>query len=363
MKTALILTTINVPKVLELYRAHSEDVRFFVAMDKKTPDAAFEFCNKMDNCEALSEHGRYYKCSELIGWNTIARRNIAMLEALKWGADQIVVVDDDNYPIDSNYFGAFESALYCPFDGIQATSESGWFDVGTLLDPVAPHRGFPHVKKSPGVFTHRVGAKVGVAAGICLGDPDIDARTRIVSAPIVHRVSELLRAGIVVDPAGERRIELAYDDSPEPWGRAAIPTHRATSRGTWTVYNSQNTSIIRELAPAFFMFPQYRRFDDILASLTVQRLMREKGYVTHFGTPFVFQQRNKHDLLKDLAAEQWGSEHILDFAAWLDGFVFTGKERVTDQLRIMYHNPASWMPKGITELMAAWCDDCDSVMR
>ena len=91
----------------------------------------------------------------------------------------------------------------------------------------------------------------------------------LLGRPIVHRVSELLRAGIVVNP-----------------------------KTTHTVFNSQNTAVIRELAPAFFMVPQWGRYDDIFASLMVQRLMRERGLVTHFGQPFVWQQRNAHDLLK-----------------------------------------------------------------
>jgi hypothetical protein len=369
MRTALITTTINIPKVLELYRAHSEDVRFFVAMDKKTPTAAFELCNGMENCEALSEHGHYWKCSELIGWNTIARRNIAMLEALKWGADIIVTIDDDNIPLNGHYFWSFESAIENGFAGIQASSESGWFDVGQLLDPIAPHRGFPHVKASTPTYSYCTQRKVGVAAGICLGDPDISATTRIARAPVVHRVSELLRAGIVVDPAGPRAVDRVTMEAGvvERVGvteRAMLPMVRMTNRGCWTVFNSQNTAIIRELAPAFFMVPQWGRYDDIYGSLLVQRLMRERGYVTHFGQPFVWQQRNRHDLLRDLRAEQFGSERILDFAQWLDGFVFTGKEKVTDCFRIIFHNLPDWMPdrSKIEEMLFAWCSDVDSVL-
>jgi hypothetical protein len=362
MKTALITTTINVPKVLELYRAHSEDVRFFVAFDNKTPKAAYEYLYEFPNCEVLERCvDSYWNCSELIGWNTIARRNIAMLEALKWGADIIVTIDDDNIPVSWDYFGIFKYTIDTSWFGIQASSESGWFDVGTLLDPIAPHRGFPHVKASAPTYSHCPQRKVGVAAGICLGDPDISAVTRIAAHPTVHRVSELLRAGIIVDPAGERRIELTTSRSEHPEYPFTEMAYRGTNRGTWTVFNSQNTAIIRELAPAFFMIPQLGRYDDIFASLVLQRVMRERGYVVHFGPPFVWQQRNQHDLLKDLRAEQFGAERILDFAQWLDGFVFSGNERVTDQMKIMFTNLPDWMPERgkIQELVLAWCEDCD----
>lgn len=376
MKTALITTTINIPKVLELYRAHSADVRFFVAMDKKTPAEAYDFVASTGNSICVGLGSRDYKCDELIGWNTIARRNIAMLEALKWGADTIITIDDDNIPLTPFYFEAFQRALHwrrvpdpqfgsIEFNGIQASSESGWFDVGQLLDPIAPHRGFPHVKASTPTYSHCTQRKVGVAAGICLGDPDISAVTRIANQPIVHRVSELLRAGIIVDPAGERQIDRITITNSGPYEGTTLPVVRMTNRGCWTVFNSQNIAIIRELAPAFFMVPQWGRYDDIFASLIVQRLMRERDFIVHFGQPFIWQQRNEHDLLRDLQAEQFGAERILDFSTWLDGFSFSGKEKVTDQMRVMFTNLPDWMPERgkIQETVLAFADDCDEVMK
>jgi len=55
-----------------------------------------------------------YKCSELLGWNTITRRNIALLEALRWGADVIITVDDDNIPLSSTYFHDFANLFIAP---------------------------------------------------------------------------------------------------------------------------------------------------------------------------------------------------------------------------------------------------------
>jgi hypothetical protein len=170
-----------------------------------------------------------------------------------------------------------------------------------------------------------------VAAGICLGDPDVSASTRIARSPIAHRVSEVLRAGIVVDP-----------------------------RRTHTVFNSQNTSVIRELAPCFLMVPSYGRYDDIFASLVAQRVMRERGLFTHFGMPFAWQTRNPHNLLADLRAEQWGAEHILEFSAWLDGFL--GVHDVVGFLRVMATNLPKFIPSGTQELWLAWLSDVEKVL-
>ena len=51
MNTALVTTTINVPKVLSLYRRLDRDVRFFVAGDLKTPAETIEFCHELGKCQ------------------------------------------------------------------------------------------------------------------------------------------------------------------------------------------------------------------------------------------------------------------------------------------------------------------------
>lgn len=306
MKTALITTTINVPTVLALYRKLGPDVAFFVAVDKKTPDAAMDFLHELPDTQICQ--GDKYKCSELIGWNCIQRRNIALLEAVKWGAEIIVTIDDDNVSLERTYFHWSLALLgLASATTIKTSSLSGWFDPGCLLVPQTKHRGFPISIKSEPIFESVVDAKIGVAAGLCLGDPDIDAVTRIALNPTIHSVSELGRAGVVVDP------------------------------NTKTVFNSQNTAFIRELAPAMFMMPGVGRYDDIYASLICQRVMRERDLHVHFGQPFIWQQRNKHNLISDLRAEIDGMEHAQELGDWLTQHKFETKDTsVSAQVREIY---------------------------
>src|SRR5229473_8346698 len=214
MKIALCTTTIHVPHALKLLRKCSDDVRFFVAMDKKTPNAAFEFVNDMEDIGAgaiaINEHGHSWKCSEAIGWNTLARRNIAFLEALKWGADVIYSWDNDNIPVDLDHFTHFEYWLH---SGIKVTgtdtlrARSGgavdnerWFDPGSLLIPATRHRGFPHDKPVSKLASSVTDAMIGIAAGLVIGDPDIDAATRMEHRPDISSVHILGSTGAVVDP-------------------------------------------------------------------------------------------------------------------------------------------------------------------
>lgn len=337
MKTALITTTINLPHVLSLYRKCSDDVAFFVTGDRKSHVDAAQFCQSIPNCEYFSQERQDtldWKCGTLLGWNTLARRNIALLEALKSGAEIIVTIDDDNLPMDLTYFDHFEFALSWPFNGIMASSHTGWFDVGQLLRPVARHRGFPiDVNANHATYHAITDQKVGVAAGICLGDPDISAVDRISQAPIVHETSLLLKSGIVVD--GTR----------------------------WTVFNSQNTAFLRQFAPAMMMWPHTGRFDDIFASLVTQRIMRETNHVVHFGQPFVWQQRNLHDLVSDLKAEIVGMERIVQFSHFLEDLELRSTDVIANLRTLYAHLPSmSWLPAIIHDAGMAWLDDCEKVL-
>ncbi len=327
MKTALITTTVNVPTVLQLYRKLDPDVRFFVALERGKYDALPEFVESIPNAAWCVEGN--YSCSGLIGWNTIARRNIALLEALKWGADVIVSIDDDNIPLPFffwNYQVLFQDNFL--FDGIKVSAK--WFNssMGHVVQRGYPQHTGPYESRCVPVTD----AKIGVAQGIILGDPDTSAIDRISQHPEVHQVSELLRAGIVTDP-----------------------------RETYAPLNSQNICFIRELAPCFLMVPSYGRYDDIYASLVAQRIMRERALFVHYGQPFVWQSRNQHDPLKDLRAEQWGAEHIIEFASWLDGFL--GQHDVIGMLKVMATNLPEFIPSGTQELWLAWLSDCEAVMK
>lgn len=325
--------------MLELYRAHDENVRFFVAGDRKTPVACSHFLDTVENTFYIHPaRQEEWKCSELIGWNCIQRRNIALLEALRWGADVVVSIDDDNFPIKNYFKNAYQMDGKHPYAGLKASSPDGWFDVGKMLSPSASQRGFPIDKNAQPWFEPVVGARIGVCSGICMGDPDIGAATRIVNAPIVHNCSELLHVGFVVDP-----------------------------HDCWTIFNSQNVAILRELAPAFFMMPGVGRMDDIYASLIVQKVMQERGLVVHHGPPKVWQSRNKHDLVSDLEAELNGMRNIGRFGRFLDSIVLPGGS-VIDKVRAIYQSfdsiPNSYdlVPKQAVEAALAFLDDAERLM-
>ncbi len=337
MKIALCTTTIHIPHALKLMRKCSEDVRFFVAGDRKTPKEAYEFVLSLDTNTSvcLPESGHAWKCSEAIGWNTLARRNIAFLEALKWGADVIYSWDDDNLCVDLDHFSHLEVLGGMLYDGIKVTGTNGWhpwFDPGQLLIPLTRHRGYPYDKPLSKLASSVTNARVGLAAGLVIGDPDIDATTRMEHRPDIGAVHILGSTGVVVDPH------------------------------TWTVFNSQNTAVIRELMPAWFMMPGVGRHDDIYASLIVQRVARERDLHVHFGPPFTYQQRNAHDLVKDLRAEIDGMENVRKMADLLDHIVLPGKSVIADTRIVYLAMQGSFIPQESIRAALYWLDDCEGVL-
>ena len=281
--------------------------------------------------------GENWKCSSAIGFDTLARRNIAFLEALKWGADVIYSWDNDNLPVDPHLFSQIDWMFSDPnlWSGIKVTGTDGWFDPGQLLIPPTRHRGFPYDKPVSKTAYPVTGAKVGVAAELVIGDPDCDAVTRMEHRPDIGSVHILGSTGVVVDPH------------------------------TWTVFNSQNTAVIRELIPSWFMMPGVGRHDDIYASLIVQRVARERGYHTHFGPPFTYQQRNDHNLVTDLRKEIDGMENVRTLAGVLDVIKLAGKSVVGDT-RLIYETLLSCcttlVPPAACKAALLWLEDVESVL-
>jgi hypothetical protein len=340
VKIALITTTIYVPRVLELYRAIGPDVRIIVTGDRKTPHAETRaFVTRLGNAQYYSDTDQEklgYRSSELIGWNKIMRRNIALLEAIREGAEIIVSIDDDNTPLDERYFADFERTLTTPYHGVAASAGSGWFNIGEFFQPPFYHRGFPYERRGTDLGLRMdplVGGTIGVAAGLWLGDPDIDAMERITNRPRALNTSDVVRAGIAV------------------------------ASGCWTPFNTQNTAFVRELAPLIMVLVGVGRYDDIWASYILQRIAMEAGKLVHFGRPLVWQDRNVHNLWTNLKDEIYGMEHTPRFCADLRA-ARLGSGAPLEKLARLYEHLSGldYLPPIVCELGRAWCRDVEKVL-
>ena len=113
-KMTLVVTTINVPRLLEDYAknferfGHLDHASVLIIGDRKTPHGAVADLAanlRLGGLDAryidLAEQDRYLdrfpRLKPLIPFNSDNRRNIGYLMAAELGAEIIVAVDDDNY--------------------------------------------------------------------------------------------------------------------------------------------------------------------------------------------------------------------------------------------------------------------------
>jgi len=158
-------------------------------------------------------------------------------------------------------------------------SDSGWFNPGEFLVPKVHHRGFPYELRHQDLklsFRPQSDVRIGIASGLWLGDPDIDAMERIINRPVISHIADLMRHGV------------------------------ALSRDCLSPVNSQNTGYLSCVAPLMMVLTGVGRFDDVWGSYMAQRVLVDSPYRVHFGPPIVRQERNPQDPWNNLRDELFG---------------------------------------------------------
>ena len=273
MKKFIISTTINPPTEAIKKFDNLKDWNLIVSGDLKTPPNY-----KLKNGIYISPKDQEKiskKLSNLIGWNCIQRRNFAMIMAYKQGADIIATIDDDNIP-----FANWGKNLLIE----KKVKAKKYITKEDAFDPISVtnykhlwHRGFPLQilkNKNKRKDSKNINSNFDVQADFWNGDPDIDAICRMEHAP-----------------------ECKFQTSVFPF-----------TSNKMSPFNSQNTYLKRKVMEHYFLFPHIGRMDDIWASYYVEA----KGFKVLYNKPSVYQQRNVHDLTKDMKKEYIGYENNLN---------------------------------------------------
>ena len=306
MELAIVTTTINVPTLFEGYcRDFAEHKRkginFIVIADKKTPPAARTYCEQlqatygysfeyMDVEDQVSYLKRFPELDAYLPYNSVQRRNIGMLRAYEIGAQAILTVDDDNFVLEPDllqYHLKVGQRVELP----ALSSSNQWLDPCQFLTATPQmafyHRGFPMAQRwQPTETTESTRtARVIVNVGMWVGDPDVDAWVRL-TVPL-----EAIR-----------------------WNKS---NNFTLAPGTWAPFNSQQTTLARDLIPAYFLNPNAGRYDDIWASFIVHRFAEHFDDAISYGSPVVshLQKRSLASLWHDLGDERMGvllNTHFID---------------------------------------------------
>jgi len=266
----IVTTTISSPtKAIDLF-SKKKDWNLIVVGDLKTPHGDYQ------NIDCIYLHpdtqqSNYPDLSNIIGWNTIQRRNIGFIEAYKRGAQIVATVDDDNIPYDD-----WGSDLYVG----KTINVSCYSNDGEVFDPLSIvgevwHRGFPPqlLDKRNVHYDGETKRRVLVQADLWDGDPDVDAIARLVYRP-----------------------KVKYD------------IQKPYCSNTIAPFNSQNTFLAREILPYYAVFPFVGRMCDIWGGLFLQTLFPN---CVVYNRASVFHDRHIHNLIADMEGEMIGYKKTL----------------------------------------------------
>tara|TARA_A100000164_G_scaffold369674_1_gene394635 strand:- start:281 stop:1204 length:924 start_codon:yes stop_codon:yes gene_type:complete len=263
-------TTINKPTDALRKFSKMKNFKLIVALDKNSKK--FHLNNTIVLTTRLQEK-KWPKLSKLIGWNCVARRNFAILEAFQRGADVIALVDDDNIPL--NNWGKKIFIDKTIKTKLIKTNKKIFDPIGYAGYKNLWHRGFPleMINARKYFSDQKMNIVPKVQASFWNGDPDVDAIARILYKP-----------------------NCKFDKKKFPFYSNKI-----------SPFNSQNTFISRDILPDYFLFPGIGRMEDIWASYYVS----SKKYKIIYSEPTVVQKRNKHNLIQDFKDEYLGYAYNL----------------------------------------------------
>lgn len=263
-------------------------VKFVISGDKKSSafdTDAFECDVKYLN---IQDQGKY-KCSEPMGWNKIMRRNTALLRAIESKPDFILIIDDDNVPQD-DYFDVWYQTITnsvgkiaVPKDGQSTDCWHNYLKTSDADIEIYP-RGYPvefrYMDSTEVVAAEAniANEKIGLYQGISLGDPDIDAITRIVYPKPISDVKE-----------------IGY-----------------CCKNVWSPYNTQNTMFAKAIFPLAFVWPHCGRYDDIYSSFAWQQFLFNNDMYAYVGQVINTQDRGHRDILKDFNNEVEGYNNAVN---------------------------------------------------
>jgi len=299
-KTAIISTSIRVPQMLEDYCKNAikfghKDVEMIMIGDRKTPPEARQFCERLTSDYGIKVHyleveeqeealKDFPRLKEIVPYNSACRKILGMLIGYLQGFENLIMVDDDNFVTDEDFF------KYHDIAGSNAElplikSPSGWFNVCEYLieENNIPfyYRGLPWSQRKKEKIAREIKkdkAHVIVNSGFWLDDPDIDASSRLFWPICVTGMKKDLGDNFGLFP------------------------------GTWCPFNNQNTAMHREVLPAYFTPHNAKRFSDLWPAYVVDCIASHLNHVISYGHPFVSQVRNPHNYWQDIDDEKVGAQ-------------------------------------------------------
>ena len=291
------------------------------------------------------------------------RRNVGYLMALRDGGDILISIDDDNLPIAGSPFFENHAQVGLELELKEVAGKRSWFNVGCLLDTKTARgealtiypRGFPYRERMidhSSVCGQEVTGICGANLGLWLGDPDVDAPTRLTTRCV-----------------SSMKDDCAY----------------FVAGGQRTPISSQNCAFVREATCAAYYWRmgssqgiRMGRYGDMFGGYCMQLCLEAAGYRLRVGSPFVEQRRNEHDLMGDLLQEIPGMVILEDLCRVLEQPLSRTRDmgaaylELSDVLlswakikktRVLWELELESYFTEIAEVMHAWVEACAELER
>jgi len=331
-KVCVVVTSIAKPnKSLEnLARGCSERGYDFVVIGDEASPSEFV----IDGCDFYSldrQRQTDSRFAQLCPRRNYARKNIGYLLSVLNGASVIVETDDDNIPYEQFWIQKQR------IQSVPVVEDAGWVNVYRYFSEhdIWP-RGFPLEQIHGRVPAHESlklrDVDCPIQQGLVDDNPDVDAIYRLV-LPLPRSFRK------------DRRVALG--------------------KGSWCPFNSQNTVWWRDAFMLLYL-PSYCSFrmSDIWRSFIAQRIAWLNGWGILFGEPTVRQERNVHNLLRDLEDEIPGYLHNRRICEALEALVLeAGIGKIGGNLKVCYEKLVGMSLIGREELrlLDAWLEDIEQL--
>jgi hypothetical protein len=327
-KTALIVTSIAPPNAVLQTLAHGclqHDIDFIVIGDVASPtDFKLEGCRFYGLAE---QHELGLKFALKCPTKHYARKNIGYLLAMRDHVSVIIETDDDNHPNPEFWEERTRS------QAVKTVSNAGWVNVYRYFTEanIWP-RGLPLDRIQTPLPAYESldqrNVDCPIQQGLADENPDVDAIYRL-ALPLPQSFRK------------DRRVALGA--------------------GSWSPFNSQNTTWWREAFPLLYL-PAHCSFrmTDIWRSFIAQRIGWANDWGILFHEPTVWQERNEHNLMRDFRDEVPGYLNNSAISEVLDKLSLpSGADQINDNLLRCYEELIRMELVGREELdlVEAWIED------
>tara|TARA_B100001287_G_scaffold269234_1_gene266463 strand:+ start:3545 stop:4735 length:1191 start_codon:yes stop_codon:yes gene_type:complete len=294
---AILTTTINVPTFLEnicknIKKFKHKNFFFLVIADKKTPKGAKAYCHRIKkrfdvNIIYLSIEdqdkyfkNKYRKIYSLFPYNDAHRRLLGLIYIKNMNPKRVIFIDDDNFVANDVDFLKGHEIVGKKISGNAIYNSSKWPNIYKYVEtdknvPIYP-RGFPWYYRNEDSFkikVKKVKNKIVLAnCGFILGDPDIDAVSRLFWKIKVNKINS------------KNNILIA--------------------KGMYCPFNDQNTCIDGKTSLLYYKPISAGRNSDIWTSYMYNKVSAIHDSLVSYGMPHLTQIRNIHDYWKDFDLEK-----------------------------------------------------------